>query len=72
MRIEAYTSHLIIALGSGHAAGVLRKALEKVRSDDRGYYIEETYQQSQLIAFIYTPELKARVAEWPDFLARQP
>lgn len=72
MRIEAYTSHLIIALGSGYAAGVLRKALEKVRSDARGYFVEEASQQAQVVAFIYTPELKARVAEWPDFLARQP
>ena len=27
LRIEAYTSHLIIALGSGYATGVLRKAM---------------------------------------------
>ena len=68
LRIEAYTSHLIIALGSGYATGVLRKALQKVRKDDRKYYVEETFEQAQLIAFIYTPELKARISEWPDFL----
>ena len=68
LRIEAYTSHLIIALGSGYATGVLRKALQKVRKDDRKYYVEETFEQAQLIASIYTPELKARISEWPDFL----
>jgi hypothetical protein len=72
LRIEAYTSHLIIALGSGHATGVLRKALQKVREDHRRYYIEETFEQSQLIAFIYTPELRARISEWPDFLSGRP
>jgi hypothetical protein len=72
LRIEAYTSHLVIALGSGYAQGVLHKALQKVEKDKRRYYIEKTYQLSQLIAFIYTPELKAKISEWPDFLARQP
>ena len=68
LRIEAYTSHLIIALGSGYATGVLRKAMQKVRKDDRKYFVEETSEQSQLIAYVYTPELRARISQWPDFL----
>jgi hypothetical protein len=67
-RIEAYTAHLMIGLGSGYASNVLHNALERVTKDKRKYFVEETKQGYQTIAFIYTPELRARVAEWPDFL----
>jgi hypothetical protein len=67
-RIEAYTSHLMIGLGSGYASDILHEALQRVVKDKRKYFVEETHQEYQTIAFIYTPELRARIAEWPDFL----
>ena len=42
--------------------------MQKVRKDDRKYFVEETSEQSQLIAYVYTPELRARISQWPDFL----
>lgn len=67
-RIEAYTAHLMIGLGSGYASEVLHEALSRITKDKRKYFVEVTTQQYQTVAFIYTPELRARVAEWPDFL----
>lgn len=65
-RIDAFTTHIIIVFGSGYAKDIVVEALKLVKKNPRGFFIEVTEKGLQITAFIFTPELKARISHWSD------
>jgi hypothetical protein len=65
-RIESFTAHIIILFGSGYASDVVLEILKEIKKDDRGYVIEVGREGLQTTAFIFTPELRAKISHWSD------
>lgn len=69
-RIESFTAHIMILLGSGYAVDVVLEILKEIKEDGRGYVIEVSREGPQITAFIFTPELRARISHWSESIAR--
>jgi hypothetical protein len=67
-RIDSYTIHLMILCGSGFATNVVLDVLKQIEAHPRKYIIEMLREGPQIAAFIFTPELKARISHWSDSL----
>lgn len=67
-RIESFTTHIMILVGSGYAQDIVLKILKIIKDETRGYGIEVRQEGLQIMAFIFTPELKARISHWSDSL----
>lgn len=67
-RIEASDAHIMILFGSGYARSVVENILEELDHQPRGYAIEIQQEGPQIIAFIYTPELRAKISHWSESL----
>jgi hypothetical protein len=65
-RIESFEAHIMILFGSGHAKDVVLKILMELKEDPRGYAIEAREEGFQITAFIFTPEMRARISHWSD------
>lgn len=68
-RIESFTAHIMILVGSGYAQNVVLKILKIIKDETRGYGIEVRQEGLQIMAFVFTPELKARISHWSDSLS---
>lgn len=65
-RIESFPAHIVILFGSGYAQDVVFDILKLIKKDGRGYVIEVLREGVQITAFIFTPELKARISHWSE------
>lgn len=65
-RIESFTAHIVILFGSGYAQDVALEILKEIKRDGRGYPIEVLREGVQVTAFIFTPELKAKISHWSE------
>lgn len=65
-RIESFTAHIVILFGSGYAQDVVLEILREIKKDGRGYAIEVRREGLQITAFIFTPELKAKISHWSE------
>jgi len=65
-RIESFPAHIVILFGSGYAQDVVFDILKLIKKDERGYPIEVLREGLQVTAFIFTPELKAKISHWAE------
>lgn len=65
-RVDTNPSHMMIIFGRGDARSIVYEILKKVAADKRGYVIEKEEVGLQVTAFIFTPEVKARLGHWSD------
>lgn len=70
VRIEAAETHIIILFGSGYAQGVVDKVLTQLDGEAPGEYVIERWREGvQIIAFIFSSELRGNISHWSDSLS---
>ncbi len=67
-RIESPETHMMIVFGSGSAQDIVDTTLKIIEKEEREYVIERRQEGVQIIAFIFTPELRANISHWSDSL----
>jgi len=66
LRIEQSPYHIMVLFGSGYAKDILVSSLKEIKNDPRGYVIDARQERLQITAFIYTPEIRAKISHWSD------
>jgi len=70
VRIQAAETHIIILFGSGYAQGIVDKVLTQLEDEAPGeYVIERRREGMQIIAFIFTSEVRGNISHWSDSLS---
>jgi hypothetical protein len=65
-RIESSEAHIMILFGCRNAIRVVYKVLRQLAKNSRHYPVDKIEDGFQIIAFIYTPELRARISRWAE------
>lgn len=68
LRLETNSAHMMIVFGSGSARGVTLRILKLVASDKRNYAVETQDDGKQITAYIFTPEVRAKLAHWSELI----
>jgi hypothetical protein len=68
-RIEAQDAHIMILFGCLSAQNIVNRVLNLLKEEPRNYPFETYQEGEQTIAFIYTPELRAKISHWSESLA---